>query len=77
MPPEAPEFWKTDGVVPKLLKPVSALYLAGHRLNRVLKTPYVSSLPVLCVGNVVAGGSGKTPTVLALANLLKTNGLFL
>ncbi|MCI5066169.1 tetraacyldisaccharide 4'-kinase [bacterium] len=32
------------------------------------------SLPVLCVGNVAVGGSGKTPLVLALVSLLKQDG---
>ncbi|MBY0354944.1 MAG: tetraacyldisaccharide 4'-kinase, partial [Rickettsiales bacterium] len=56
------------------LCPVSWLYQAVSIKRAQSIQPYVSSLPVLCVGNVVAGGAGKTPTVLALATLLQTMG---
>ena len=56
-----------------LLKPLAALYgaVAAQRLRRKgLK----AGIPVLCVGNYHVGGAGKTPTVLALAKLLRELG---
>jgi len=54
------------------LKPIAALYQAAAKLRQVFARPYRAGVPVICVGNVVAGGAGKTPTALALAALLKS-----
>ncbi len=73
MPLSTPSFWyKQRGILSALLTPVSWLYQLGHIINQTFKgTPYRSSIPVICIGNAVAGGSGKTPTVLSLTPLLK------
>ena len=57
-----------------LLQPVAALYgwAATARYRRA--TPYRSRLPVICVGNFTAGGTGKTPLVLYLCERLKAAG---
>jgi tetraacyldisaccharide 4'-kinase len=71
MPPHAPAFWQTDaGLAPRLLAPIAALWgeIAGRRMAR---PPTVEpAVPVVAIGNFVAGGAGKTPTTLALAHLL-------
>jgi tetraacyldisaccharide 4'-kinase len=56
-----------------LLKPLASLYgaVAAHRLRR---KGLRAGIPVLCVGNYHVGGAGKTPTVLALAKLLRDLG---
>ena len=53
-----------------LLLPVSHLYrfIARRRYARV--TPAVISVPIICIGNLVAGGAGKTPVAIALMDLL-------
>jgi len=53
--------------------PLGAIYgvIAGHRLQR---EGFDAGIPVLCVGNYHVGGAGKTPTVLALAKLLRELG---
>ena len=55
------------------MKPLGALYgaVAGQRLQR---RGLNAGIPVLCVGNYHVGGAGKTPTVLALAKLLRELG---
>ena len=57
-----------------LLTPMAALYDAAGRLNRWMTTPMPAPMPVICVGNLVAGGAGKTPTAIALARLLSADG---
>ncbi len=65
----APDFWQAgqSSVLPTLLSPLSTLYGTGSRLRRAFTTPAHAGVPVLCVGNLVAGGAGKTPTALAVA----------
>ncbi|MBM3490373.1 MAG: tetraacyldisaccharide 4'-kinase [Alphaproteobacteria bacterium] len=71
----APEFWQADNAVARLLAPAAWLYaLAGRGLRRRI-VPARIGLPVVCIGNATAGGSGKTPTVLALAALARQRGI--
>jgi tetraacyldisaccharide 4'-kinase len=72
-----PRFWSAgrgDAVAP-LLTPLAALYSAGTQVSRAFVMPVRVDVPVICVGNVVAGGAGKTPTALALAKLMKEWGV--
>jgi tetraacyldisaccharide 4'-kinase len=69
-----PGFWHgPSSLNSHLLKPLAALYgaVAAKRLRR---TGLNAGIPVLCVGNYHVGGAGKTPTVLALAKLLRELG---
>ncbi|MGE5503840.1 MAG: tetraacyldisaccharide 4'-kinase [Actinomycetota bacterium] len=70
----APDFWRHDGVAARLLAPAGALYAwaVARRLEDVEE--YRPAVPVICVGNIVAGGAGKTPVVQALVRLLKARG---
>ena len=66
----APEFWHgSPGLAAGLLAPAAAAWELAARLRRRLTRPYRAPIPVLCVGNLVVGGSGKTPVVLSLTNL--------
>ena len=64
----APKSWKSH-----LLRPLGALYgaIAAQRLRR---KGFDAGIPVFCVGNYHVGGAGKTPTVLALAKILRELG---
>jgi tetraacyldisaccharide 4'-kinase len=72
--------WTQRGWLAILLWPLSQVYGLLSALNRqlyrwgVFKTHHVA-VPVIVVGNIVAGGGGKTPTVMALVQHLKAHGL--
>jgi tetraacyldisaccharide 4'-kinase len=76
MLPETPKFWRQRGLAAFLLLPASWLYLIGHKLKTIWSAPYKSTLPVICIGGVVAGGSGKTPCVHALLALIRDQASF-
>lgn len=72
----APGFWsdRDGGWKARALAPLGALYALGTA-RRVARAPrYRAGVPVVCVGNLSAGGTGKTPTVIALARLLADMG---
>ena len=72
--------WLGRGVLACLLWPLSLLYAALFALRRQLyrwgwlKTGHLP-VPVIVVGNVIAGGAGKTPVVMALVRHLQARGL--
>ena len=71
-----PQFWhQSPGVLAYGLWPLGWLYGAAtawrqNRASQALQAP----CPVICVGNINAGGTGKTPVVIALAEHLKQRG---
>jgi tetraacyldisaccharide 4'-kinase len=74
-----PSFWyrqKTakDFLLKFFLIPFGWAYGWLARKNFDLYFPVPMSRPVICIGNLVAGGAGKTPVTLSLADLLKDKG---
>jgi tetraacyldisaccharide 4'-kinase len=71
----APGFWRRERATPlaRALAPLGAIYgaAAGARLARPAER---GELPTLIVGGFTLGGDGKTPTVLALAAMLRAMG---
>jgi len=70
----APAFWSESGLLPGLLAPAAAFYALGSALRHATTRPVKAAVPVVCVGNAVAGGAGKTPIALSIAGLLKGMG---
>lgn len=74
----APKFWDNPpgapGVKARFLQPLGALYALGTRRRLTKGQGYRAGVPVICVGNLNAGGVGKTPTVLALIEHLLAMG---
>lgn len=71
----APRFWARErpGLAATALAPLGALYglVAARRMARPGTRV---DAPVICVGNYVVGGAGKTPTAIAVARLLQNAG---
>jgi tetraacyldisaccharide 4'-kinase len=70
----APDFWKRDGAASALLAPFGALYGLSVAWKARHAKPYRAEARVICVGNLTAGGSGKTPVALAIGARLKARG---
>ncbi|MBV9061566.1 MAG: tetraacyldisaccharide 4'-kinase [Alphaproteobacteria bacterium] len=66
-------WWREPGLTAAALSPLGAIYgaIAGSRMAR---KGWRAPVPVICVGNFTLGGSGKTPTVMALAEILAKAG---
>jgi tetraacyldisaccharide 4'-kinase len=72
--PPAPEFWDRSGLAARLLQPFAWGHAAAGAARRALARPWRAPVPVLCVGNLVVGGAGKTPVVLDLARRFAAAG---
>jgi len=76
-----PPFW--DDSAPRssaaltrtLLSPLGAIYAAAGAWRIARTRPAPAPLPVICVGNLTLGGTGKTPVALALIETAKAQGL--
>ena len=71
-----PNFWKKNNnliekIIIIILLPFSFLYFLISKIYRKIKKTRKVGIPVICVGNINTGGSGKTPLVIYLTNLLK------
>jgi tetraacyldisaccharide 4'-kinase len=77
--PQAPGYWYDGTTPPWHVRAVSALYGAVTGLRRrAYRRGWLRSgqagVPVIVVGNITAGGSGKTPMVVALVERLRAEG---
>lgn len=76
---EAPRWWYDGGRVPLWARAVAPLYAAAVALRarlyrRGLLKTHAAPVPVVVVGNLVAGGSGKTPLTIAIVERLRAEG---
>ena len=74
MPARAPAFWRRRGAFAWLLYPLSLLFGALARMRRQRTRVERLPVPVIVVGNIAVGGSGKTPVVQWLVARLRAAG---
>lgn len=71
----APGFWtRPAGWRAVALAPLAALYARATKRRLARPAALKAPVPIICVGNLTAGGTGKTPTVIALAQRLSARG---
>ena len=67
-----PKFWhKKNSLISFFLLPISLIFQFLIILKKNLKKRKKFSIPVICVGNIYVGGTGKTPLCIELAEVLK------
>ncbi len=75
---QAPGFWSrppdAPGMAARMLMPLSLIWTAVTRRRLASGPGLRPGVPVICVGNLTAGGAGKTPTVIALVERLRARG---
>jgi len=71
---KTPRFWAEDGFLARLLTPFSLPYWAAAAARHCFSSPQDAGIPVICIGNLVAGGAGKTPVALSLGARLSAVG---
>ena len=72
--PAAPAFWSRDGMLPRILSPLSAI-VAAVTARRVARPGWRAPVPVICCGNVTVGGAVKTTLAIDLASRLLARGI--
>ena len=72
---KTPKYWQSNSAVSKLLTPISKLYGLATQLRLRLKKTQKADIPVICIGNITAGGTGKTPVSASIAKML-VNALY-
>lgn len=66
-----PQFWyQNRSIIATILSPLGSLYGAATAWRLRQSPTHRATVPVICIGNINAGGTGKTPTAIALAQRL-------
>lgn len=71
---KTPRYWQSRNLISWILTPIGCIYGAATSLRLKLKKTFKADVPVICIGNLTAGGVGKTPVSMAVAQILIKNG---
>ncbi len=71
---KTPSHWKNKNLCALALLPLGCVYAGMTALRLKLKKPTKVNVPVICIGNLTAGGTGKTPTAVSIAKIIKSLG---
>ena len=71
-----PKFWDYPGlsIWSILLYPLSFLFLFASSVIRILKVEKKFPIPIICIGNIYIGGTGKTPLAKEIFQITKSLG---
>ncbi len=71
---KTPAFWTSSNFISKVLNPIGKLYALATSLRIRFGHTKKVNRPVICIGNITAGGTGKTPVAVSFAKLLQQMG---
>ena len=71
-----PKFWDYPGISfwSIILYPVSILFSLVSLIIKLLKIQKKFPIPIICVGNIYVGGTGKTPLAIEIFKIIKSSG---
>lgn len=70
-----PKFWDNKiGLISIILLPLALIFLFATYLKKIFIKVEVFKIPIICVGNIYIGGTGKTPTSIFLAKEILKSG---
>lgn len=71
---KTPKFWSSINPISAMLMPLSWIYYLGYRAKQKTTCSVTVPVPIICIGNLTAGGAGKTPVALYIGKLIKNKG---
>ena len=73
---KTPKFWYQSkfSILAILLLPLSLIWITGNYLKKKFAKPIRSQIPVIAIGSAIIGGSGKTPSVIYVCEILEKIG---
>ena len=71
-----PRFWDSEkiSIYSIILYPISIIYFLLLTIIKIFKKNQNFEIPIVCVGNIYLGGTGKTPLVYEIYNILNSIG---
>lgn len=69
---KTPNSWLNPRWYSYIFSPIGMLWYFLSILRKLLSKKYRSNTPIICIGNHLAGGAGKTPCTIALIHILKS-----
>ena len=71
---KTPDFWTNRRLLAMLLLPFAGLWAGATVIRNALAHETKAALPIICIGNLSAGGTGKTPVTSLLYDQLQARG---
>ena len=68
---KTPRFWSSNNIISYILIPLSWVYLIATKIDGFFTKKTKINKTVICIGNLIAGGSGKTPTAIAIGKIVE------
>ncbi|MCH9753821.1 MAG: tetraacyldisaccharide 4'-kinase [Alphaproteobacteria bacterium] len=71
---KTPKFWQSKNIISISLWPLSLLYWTISSIKSYFESQKKIDTKIICIGNAIAGGAGKTPSSIMVGKILKERG---